>query len=194
MRLRAASAVLALLSGGAAWAQTGTTVVVPPAPPIVSTPLPAAGPAPVAAPAPVAPPPGLVQAQPPVAPASEAPSSGSAATAPVTNIPDTAPVISSGWTASTAALLGVLDKVDGSTAQVSIPVGGQANVGDLQVSVQSCLVRPAGQLPDAAIFLTVEPLANTSGPPLFRGWMVRSTPGATVVGDAGETFRVIGCS
>jgi hypothetical protein len=107
---------------------------------------------------------------------------------------DTAPVISSGWTLGKTALLGVLDKVDGSTSQVSIPVGGQANVGDLQVSVQSCVNRPAGQLPDAAIFLTVEPLANTSGPPLFRGWMVRSTPGATVVGDAGETFRVIGCS
>ncbi|MDD2795732.1 DUF2155 domain-containing protein [Acidocella sp.] len=107
---------------------------------------------------------------------------------------DTAPVISSGWTPGKTALLGVLDKVDGSTAQVSILVGGQANIGDLQVSVQSCLIRPAGQLPDAAIFLTVEPLANISGPPLFRGWMVRSTPGATVVGDAGETFRVIGCS
>jgi hypothetical protein len=29
---------------------------------------------------------------------------------------------------------------------------------------------------------------------LYKGWMVRSTPGATVVGDAGETFRVVDCS
>ena len=188
MRLRTTMAVLALLAGGAAWGQTGGAVAVPPPPPIVSAPLPA--PASAAAPAPVTPPPGLVQAQPPVSPGSQAPASGSSDT----NMADTAPVISSGWTPGKTALLGVLDKVDGSTAQVSIPVGGQANVGDLQVSVQSCLIRPAGQLPDAAIFLTVEPLANISGPPLFRGWMVRSTPGATVVGDAGETFRVIGCS
>ncbi|GLR66823.1 hypothetical protein GCM10010909_15030 [Acidocella aquatica] len=182
MRFCAATAVLTLLAGSLAWGQTDNAVVVPPAPPIVSAPL--ASPAPVAPPA-AQPPPGLVQTQPPPVPAAAATDSSTA---------DAAPATPNNWVVGTTALLGVLDKVDGSTTKISIPAGGQANVGDLQISVQSCVNRPAGQLPDAAIFLTVQPLSNTAGPPLFRGWMVRSTPGATVVGDAGEIFRVMGCS
>jgi hypothetical protein len=90
-------------------------------------------------------------------------------------------------------MLGLLNEVDGSTAQVSIPVGGQSTVGDLQVSVQACASRPVGQLPDDTVFLTVKS-ADGDATPLYRGWIVRSAPGATVVGNAAETFRVIGCS
>jgi hypothetical protein len=88
----------------------------------------------------------------------------------------------------------VLDKVDGSTSEVSIPVGGQQNVGDLQVSVLACVTRPPGQLPDTAIFLSVQNPAQGADTPLYRGWMVRSMPGAAVVGDASEIFRVVACS
>ena len=193
MRFRAPATLLLSLTGGLAWGQaSNTTVVVPPAPAIVSAPL--ASPAPVSPPA-SPPPPGLVQVQPP--PASTATTTtagGSSTTGTPATTADTAPITQNDWVTGTIAQLGVLDKVDGSTAKVSIPVGSQAKVGDLQVSVQSCVNRPPGQLPDTAIFLTVQPLSDTSSPPLFRGWMVRSTPGATAVGDAGETFRVIGCS
>jgi hypothetical protein len=98
------------------------------------------------------------------------------------------------WLPGNSATLGVLDKVNGSTSQVTIAVGSQTNVGDLQVSVQSCVSRPSGELPDAAVYLSVQSTAGDAGAPLFRGWMVRSNPGATVVGDASETFRVVGCS
>ncbi len=119
--------------------------------------------------------------------------------------PDVAPVIPNDWVQGKVATLGVLNKVDGSTTQVSIPVGGQSHVGDLQVSVQACATRPPDQLPDTAIFLTVQgatpssDVAGTGGVPVFgttlyRGWMVRSDPGATVVGDGGEMFRVVNCS
>ena len=195
-----------LLAASAAWAQNGTSeIVVPPAPPIAAAPA-----APVPAPAPplAPPPPGLVQtplppldqglpgmpvAAPPPAPA------GTAASAPAGSAPqlpppaDTAPVPPDNWTPGTTATLGVLNKVDGSISQLSLPAGGKpVQTGDLLVSVQACLTRPAGQIPDAAIFVTVMP-ANDGTAPLYRGWLVRSDPGATVAGDAGQTFRVINC-
>lgn len=181
MRLALAVALLLPLSAPA-WAQAqnngDSVIAVPPAPPIVAAP-----PAPAAPTAPVAPPPpGLVQT--PVPPA--------APPAP----PDVAPAIPNNWVPGTVATLGVLNEVDGGTSKVSIPVGGQSTIGDLQVGVQACDARPPDQLPDSAIFLTVTPAAggNGSGTTLYRGWMVHSVPGSTVVGDGSETFRVIGCS
>ena len=248
MRLCIAAA-LALSVGAFGWAQAQTSLaqpptslaqpptVVPPAPPIVASPLPSPQATPqVQLPSP---PPGLVQTPfppaapvapaapeapvspsmeavpgtaPIVAPPSEAPAGPAATTpsvvtpgAPATPAPgapapatpaiaDTAPVVPNTWVPGKTATIGVLDKVDGSIAQVSIPVGGQQKIGDLQVSVQACVNRPADQLPDTAIFLTVQSPSDSADAPLYRGWMVRSTPGAMVVGDAGETFRVVGCS
>jgi hypothetical protein len=184
-----------------------------PPPGLVQTPFPPA--APVAPAAPVSPSVGAVPGTAPiVAPPSEAPSGPAASTPTVVTpgaavpatpgqatqapaapaIADTAPVVPNTWVAGKTVTIGVLDKVDGSIAQVSIPVGGQQTIGDLQVSVQACVNRPSDQLPDAAIFLTVQSPSDSADAPLFRGWMVRSTPGAMVVGDAGETFRVVGCS
>jgi hypothetical protein len=88
----------------------------------------------------------------------------------------------------------VLNKVDGSTAVLKLPVGAPSQTtGDLGVSVQACMTRPAGQIPDAAVFLTVTPVQQETAP-LYKGWMLRSAPGATFVGNAGQTFRVINCS
>lgn len=186
---------VAFLSIGTAWAQNGgSEIVIPPAPPVVpEVPSPATPP-----PAqPVAPPPpGLEQASPPAAgaAASSPPGTLAAGAAAQPPPPDVAPVPPDSWTPGSTAVLGVLNKVDGSTAQMQLPVGGQAQTsGDLSVSVQACLSRPAGQIPDTAVFVTVMP-AQQGGAPLYRGWMLRSAPGATFVGNAGQTFRVIGCS
>jgi len=176
-------------------AQNGQTVAVPPAP--VLTPAPTA-PAPPAAPSAA---PSFGQT-PPATPNADngAPNQPAPATAPATTVPaapvppDAAAPVSNTWLPAGAAMLGVLNKVDGSSQKIKIPPGGQMTVGDLVVSVQSCLVRPADQLPDAAVFLSVQPAGSDSGAAGFRGWMIRSAPGATVVGDAGETFRLIGCS
>lgn len=191
----AAFAVMGFLSVGNAWAQDGgSEIVIPPAPPLV--------PEAPSAPAPVQPvmqqpPPGLVQAAPPTAGASTAPSSPSvpsATAAAQPPPPDLAPTQPNNWTPGTTAVLGVLNKVDGSTAQLSLPVGAEPQTtGDLSVSVQACLNRPAGQIPDVAVFLTVDTLQQGASP-LYRGWMVRSAPGATFAGNAGQTFRVMGCS
>jgi hypothetical protein len=209
MRLSFAVALLLPLSVPA-WAQlqnNGNSVIaVPLAPPVVAAP-----PAPVAPAAPLAPPPpGLVQtpvppgpAVPPEtavpnAPAGAVPGATTAGNAPAAPPapPDTMPVIPNDWMPGKMATLGVLNEVDGGTSTVSIPVGGQSQVGDLQVSVQACDIRPPTALPDTAIFLTVTQQSGGDAPgtTLYRGWMLRSEPGATVVGDASETFRVVGCS
>ncbi len=88
----------------------------------------------------------------------------------------------------------MLDKVDGGIDDLSIPVGGQTKSGDLQVSVLACVTRPPDTSPDAAVFISIQPSADQSGPPLFRGWLIRSAPAAAAAGDASVTFRVVGCS
>jgi hypothetical protein len=88
----------------------------------------------------------------------------------------------------------VLNKVDGSISDLSIPVGKQTTAGDLQVSVIACMQRPLDQVPDSAVFLSIQPTTDPSAAPSYRGWMVRSVPAASVVENASETFRLIGCS
>jgi hypothetical protein len=199
MRPFVAAAVAALLAcaalQNAAAQDNGTSVIaVPPAPPIVAAPpsvpsqtLPA--PAALPPPAPM-PPPGLVQT--PVPPADTDTNTNADNGQPAAPA-QTAPPANN-WVPGTTAKLGVLNKIDGSVTEISVAVGSQANVGDLQVSVLACVTRPAGEIPDAAIFVAAQNPAGNADAPVYRGWIVRSAPGAAVVGDASETFRVIDCS
>ncbi len=187
MRLRLAASLAALFAAPAL-AQDQPAVVVPSPPAIVAAPL--SAPAAPAAPA-APPPPGLVET--PAPPAALPGASGTPAIIPaVPAAPDAAPPAANIWLPGKTATLGVLNQVDGSTVEIFIPAGGQATAGDLTISVQACVSRPPDELPDAAVFLTVQN-STGGGAPLYRGWMVRSTPGASVVGDGSETFRVINC-
>jgi hypothetical protein len=211
-RLLLATAALAL--GGAVRAQSllgqsapgQSGIAVPPAPPVVAAP---SAPTPPPAPAPSAPPPGLVQTPlpPPNSPADAAgdegaqpslpdavsPSAPSAAPAQPAP-PDVPPTPPNSWVPGKTAIIGVLNKVDGSSGTITVPVGGQTQTGDLILSVQACLSRPPGALPDAAVFLTLEPKAAPDAAPVYRGWIVRSAPGAADPGNAVQAFRVISCS
>jgi hypothetical protein len=222
MRALAAFSVIALgLFVGAALAQStdgsDTTpavppaIAVPPAPAIVAAP-PSVQPIPAPD---LPPPPGLVPATPPAdidtggsastdqttpdgsAATGQAATSAPTPTSPTTPAPpvqDIAPIPPNTWLPAKTAEIGVLDKVDGSVSTISIPVGGQSVVGDLQVNVQACMIRPPDQVPDAAVFLALQSTQDPSAPPNYRGWLVKSAPGAAVAGDASETFRVIDCS
>ncbi len=202
--------VAALGLAGAAFAQTlpndgnDGAIAVPPAPPIVAAP-PSIQPIPAPA---TPPPPGLVPATPPAdidtggsSPDVVAPPTGNIGDqtgqtqpTPAAPIQDIAPIPPNTWLPQKTAEIGVLDKIDGSVSEVSIPVGGQSVVGDLQVNVLACMTRPPDQVPDAAVFLGLQSAQNPSAPPSYHGWLVRSAPGAAVAGDASETFRVIDCS
>ncbi len=165
---------MVLVFPAACLAQALNNVAVPPAPPIVAAP--DASPAP-AVPPPAQAPPGLVQSQPPAPAASAVTLAGN-----------------NQWVPGQQAELGVLDKVDGGISNLQIPVGGHATSGDIQINVLACVNRPVGQIPDSAIFLSIQTTDNLTGPPLYRGWLVRSVPGDAVVGDAGESLRVVGCT
>lgn len=108
---------------------------------------------------------------------------------------DVAPVLDEKWVYGHVLELGVLNKVDGSTKILTIPVGGQAVSGDLSVSVQACVVHPPGTLPNVAAFLTLQSTNPAIiSAPIYRGWMVKSVPGAADVENADEAFRIISCS
>jgi hypothetical protein len=214
MRGLAALSVFAFsLSVGAALAQSpagsdsAPAIAVPPAPAIVAAP-PSVQPIPAPD---LPPPPGLVPATPPAdidtgdgtvsAPDQTAPGDGAAGTGqatppatPAAPVQDIAPIPPNSWVPKQTAEIGVLDKIDGSVSTVSIAVGGQSVVGDLQVNVQACMTRPPDQVPDAAVFLALQNTQNAAAPPNYRGWLVKSAPGAAVAGDASETFRIIDCS
>lgn len=108
---------------------------------------------------------------------------------------DVAPVQENSWVYGHRAELGVLNKVDGSTETITVPVGGQVTSGDLTVSVQACVMRPPGELPNAAVYLTLLPIkADDSTVPVYKGWIVQSAPGAADSENADEAFRVVGCT
>jgi hypothetical protein len=106
---------------------------------------------------------------------------------------DAIPTPANTWQPGKLAEISVLDKIDGGVKEFSVPVGGQSVVGDLQVSVLACVTRPPDQVPDAAVFLALQSTENTAAPPDYRGWLLRSEPGAAVAGDASEIFRIIDC-
>jgi len=193
MRLWLAGALALAGAGvaGAALAQSGNAIAVPPPPPIVAEPS-----SPPATPVPAqATPPGLVQT--PVPPANAdtgSPTVDNGSPAPAGPPPATSMPMSNDWNPGKTAEIGVLDRVDGGIANLTIPVGGQVTSGDLTISVLACDMRPSNEVPDAAIFLNVQSTANAAGPPIFHGWMVRSIPAATVVGDQSETLRVANCT
>lgn len=121
-------------------------------------------------------------------------SPGSVALAPSPNS-DVAPAADNSWLYGHTAELGVLDKVDGSTEIITVPVGGQTTAGDLTVSVQACVTRPPGELPNAAVYLTLQTTkADASSAPIYQGWIVKSEPGAAISENADEAFRIINCS
>lgn len=109
---------------------------------------------------------------------------------------DVPPAPETKWVYGHVAELGVLNKVEGSTGTLTIPVGGQAVSGDLMVSVQACVNRPPGALPNSAAFITLQSTDAASAPvaPVYRGWIVKSLPGASDAENADEAFRIISCS
>ncbi len=120
--------------------------------------------------------------------------------APPVATPDAPAEVKPIWDRRAVAVLDVLDKEDGAVHRLRVPVGSSVSEGKLSIAIGACVVRPADMTPDAAIFITVTSstvsadAASSDGAPLFRGWLIRSEPGATVVGNAAVTMRLIGCT
>lgn len=221
-RLAAAGIIAVLAVPPYAFAQNsvlGGAAAVPLAPPVAAVPAQPYGLPQVQTPN-TPPPPGMVQT--PLPPADTGGTNGeSGSAAPVerqnpapgsndanaaASQPAVMPAAPNTWLPRRNAVLGVLDKEDGAVSRLVVPVGNQVTRGKLQIKVLACVARPPSLPPDSAVFLSVRSLdqqgqdspaqnqADQAEQPLFRGWLLHSEPGASVVDDATDTFRVIGCT
>lgn len=199
-RVTLSAAAALALGAGVAWGQNqaagGPVVAVPEGPPVSSAPSSAVPDG--ALPAPDLPPSAVV----PSGPAGAVGGDGQAAPSAIPAGPpaQVKPI----WVSQPVAVLDVLDKADGAVTRISAPVGSSFTQGQLRVAVGACEIRPPDMPPDAAVYVSVSTIDGggakadakagaKAAAPLFRGWLIRSEPGATVVGDAAVTFRLIGC-
>lgn len=110
----------------------------------------------------------------------QAPAAGQAAPAP-----------GPAWLPRGEAELQALDKVNTRSQKLSVRVGQSVQYGSLTIAVQSCVVRPPDQPPDAAAFLVVTD--QRPDQPGFRGWMFASDPAASMLEHPIYDLRVLGC-
>ncbi len=96
-----------------------------------------------------------------------------------------------GWVAKPAASLVLLDKVTARPNAISTRVGQSAAFGSLTIAVRACVVRPPDQPADAAAFVDITD--SHEGAPGFHGWMVASSPAASMLEHPVYDVRVVGC-
>ncbi|MGH7072334.1 MAG: DUF2155 domain-containing protein, partial [Acetobacteraceae bacterium] len=133
--------------------------------------------------APVAP----VQVTPvPAAPAQAAPVEGAPAQgAAIPGLPSVgtapAPPPPPEWLPRHSAVLQIVEKIDATHRDLTVPVGGTAALGRLEIEVKACLVRPPGQERDAAAYLDI--VGKDKAKPLFQGWMLAAEPAVSIFQD-----------
>jgi hypothetical protein len=102
---------------------------------------------------------------------------------------------STDWVQKTNADLIVLDKIYGSSRDVSTTVGTPFTERFLTITVLACFVRPPNLAPDAAVFLQVTDTKAAAGtPPKFRGWIFEAEPALSGMADPATDVSVRGCS
>ena len=71
-----------------------------------------------------------------------------------------------------------LDKVTARISDLEIPVGETVRFGSLLIKADHCYKRPPEEFPETSAFLEIdEARPGEAARPLFRGWMLASTPG-----------------
>ncbi len=95
------------------------------------------------------------------------------------------------WVAQTAAVLRVLNKIDATSAMMTVAVGRTAQFGALTLGVQSCLVRPANMVADAAAYLVITD--KHADDPAFRGWVLANEPWVSMLQSPLYDVRLVGC-
>ncbi len=98
---------------------------------------------------------------------------------------------SADWVSRSVADLRALDKVDGRTAALTVPVGQSVTFGSLTITVQACNVRPPDQPQDATARLVITD--SHAGEPGFSGWILRSDPAVSMFEHPVYDVRVVGC-
>ncbi len=71
-----------------------------------------------------------------------------------------------------------LDKVTARISDLEIPVGETVRFGSLLIKADHCYKRPPEEFPETSAFLEIdEARPGETARPLFRGWMLASSPG-----------------
>lgn len=104
---------------------------------------------------------------------------------------DTAPQWPNQWVPGGAARLQVLDKIDSTSKDLTVPVGQSATYGALTIGVQSCVVRPPDQPPDAAAYLVITD--SHKDEPGFTGWSLANEPWVSMLQNPIYDVTLMGC-
>jgi hypothetical protein len=92
----------------------------------------------------------------------------------------------------TGAVLRALDKVSGAVEDVTLPNGARAEIGRLEIRLEECR-HPAGSpATDAWAFLEIRDAGEAE--PVFRGWMVASSPALNPLDHARYDVWVLRCT
>lgn len=131
------------------------------------------------------------------------------AVAPAT-VPATLPAPTSGrvMVARPVAVLQVLDKVSARVTDLRIPVGQSAAFGLIMITVRTCQIAQAADMPEAAAFLQIgeaeqHVLPRSAAPvrmddislkTVFSGWMFASSPAVSALEHPTYDVVVKGCA
>ncbi|WP_407495524.1 DUF2155 domain-containing protein [Pseudooceanicola sp. MF1-13] len=93
----------------------------------------------------------------------------------------------------TGAVLRGLDKINGDTLDVTVPMGQAAMVGKLSITMWECRYPDGNPAGDAYAFMTItEP--QKSDDPIFSGWMVASSPALNPLDHFRYDIWVLNCT
>jgi hypothetical protein len=95
------------------------------------------------------------------------------------------------WVPAKTARLVVLDKIDSLSKDLTVEVGQSASYGALTITVQSCMVRPPTQPPNATAFLVISD--SHKDEPGFRGWSLANQPWLSMLQNPVYDVWVVGC-
>ncbi|CAI3952782.1 DUF2155 domain-containing protein [Commensalibacter papalotli (ex Botero et al. 2024)] len=104
---------------------------------------------------------------------------------PVTHVDNT-------WYSQPKAEIRILNKLESSVTNLTIPVGGSAQYKTLTVAVKKCIVRPITASPDSAAFVTVTDSQLPTNP--FAAWIFVAEPGASVFEHPLYNVSIVGCT
>ena len=91
------------------------------------------------------------------------------------------------------AVLKTLDKVSSHLEEITIPAGDHVEVGSLDVTVGQCRFPPSNPTGEAYAWIEItEP--GRSDAPVFRGWMIASSPALNALDHPRYDIWVVRCT
>lgn len=88
------------------------------------------------------------------------------------------------------AIIRGLDRVNGQVSDATVPVGGQAAIGALKISVEECRYPEGNPSGEAYAKLRIEDDTNIA----FEGWMIASSPALNALDHARYDVWVLRCT